>query len=71
MGGFKDLGFAERRNAAANAKKAALEKFRKHAAGPVAAEPPKARTADAAGAVPARGAKAKKRTISQKADTSP
>jgi hypothetical protein len=70
MGGFKDLGFAERRNAAADAKKTTLEKFRKHAAGPVAAEPPKARTADAVGSVPPRRAKAKKRTISQKTDTS-
>src|SRR5580693_2174241 len=69
MGGFKDLGFAERRSAAADAKKVALERFRKHVAAPVAAVPPKARTADAAGSVTAKRAKAKKRSISRKTDT--
>ncbi|MGA8616442.1 MAG: DUF6481 family protein [Xanthobacteraceae bacterium] len=48
MAGFKDLSFAERRNAAADAKKAALEKFRQHAADPVTSERQKARTAGAA-----------------------
>jgi len=48
MAGFKDLSFAERRNAAAEAKKAALEKFRERAADPVAAERHKERTAGAA-----------------------
>jgi hypothetical protein len=48
MGGFKDLGFVERRNAAADAKRAALEKFREHAADPVTSERQKARTVGAA-----------------------
>ena len=47
MAGFKDLDFIERRNAAANARKAALEKFRAHAADPASAERQKVRTADA------------------------
>ena len=48
MGGFKDLNFVDRRNAAADAKKAALEKFRANAADPAFAERQKARTASAA-----------------------
>jgi hypothetical protein len=48
MGGFKDLSFVERRNAAADAKRAALGKFREHAAAPVTSERQKARTAAAA-----------------------
>jgi len=47
MAGFKDLNFIERRNAAANAKKAALEKFRANAADPAAAERQKVRAASA------------------------
>jgi hypothetical protein len=48
MAGFKDLSFIERRNAAANAKKADLEKFRANAADPTSAERRKARAASAA-----------------------
>jgi Family of unknown function (DUF6481) len=70
MGGFKDLSFVERRNAAADAKKAVLKKFREHAAEPVGAEQQKAPATDAAGSRPARRAKDKKRAISRKTDTS-
>jgi hypothetical protein len=48
MAGFRDLSFIERRNAAANAKKADLEKFRANAADPTSAERQKARAASAA-----------------------
>src|ERR1700691_5911272 len=48
MTGFRDLNFIERRNAATNAKKAALERFRAAAADPAFAERQKARTASAA-----------------------
>jgi hypothetical protein len=48
MAGFKDLSFIERRNAAANAKKADLEKFRANAADPSSAERRQARAAGAA-----------------------
>jgi hypothetical protein len=48
MAGFKDLGFVERRQAAADTKRAALERFRANAADPAVAERQKARTADAA-----------------------
>ena len=68
MGGFKDLSFVERRNAAADAKRAALEKFREHAADPVVAERQKARTAGAAGSGLAESAK--EQASSQKVDTS-
>jgi hypothetical protein len=71
MGGFKDLGFAERRNAAADARKAALEKFREHAAGPGAApEPQKAPTADAADSRLTSGPKDKQRASPRKINTS-
>jgi Family of unknown function (DUF6481) len=70
MAGFKDLGFAERRNAAADAKRAALEKFREHAAASVAAERQKARTTGPADSGLARGPKDKKRARSRKIDTS-
>jgi hypothetical protein len=69
MGGFKDLSFVERRNAAAAAKRAVLEKFREHAADPVTAVRQKARTADAVASAPTRGAKVKKRTTFKKTDT--
>jgi hypothetical protein len=48
MGGFKDLSFVERRNAAADAKRAALQKFREHTAGPGTSDRQKARAADRA-----------------------
>jgi hypothetical protein len=70
MGGFKDLSFVERRNAAAAAKRAVLEKFREHAADPVTAVRQKARTADAAASAPTRGAKVKKRATFKKIGTS-
>jgi len=48
MTGFRELNFIERRNAATNAKKAALERFRANAADPTLAERQEARTASAA-----------------------
>ena len=54
MGGSKDPDFVERRNAAANAKKAAVEKFRANAADPAFAERQMARTTSAAGRAVAR-----------------
>jgi hypothetical protein len=48
MIGFRDPNFIERQNAATNAKKAALERFRAAAADPAFAERQKARTASAA-----------------------
>jgi hypothetical protein len=54
MAGFRDLNFIERRNAATNAKKAALERFRANAADPAFAERQKARTASAADRVEAK-----------------
>ena len=48
MAGFKNPGFLERQEAAARAKKAALEKFRAKAADPELAERLTARTASAA-----------------------
>jgi hypothetical protein len=54
MSGSKEPDFIERRNAAANAKKVAVEKFRANAADPGFAERQIARTTSAAGRAVAR-----------------
>lgn len=55
---FKEPDFIERQKAAANAKKAALEKFRANAADPAAAQRQKSRAVDAADRTVARNIRA-------------
>jgi hypothetical protein len=57
LGRSKELDFVERRNAAANAKKAALEKFRANAADPAAAQRQQERSASAAERAAAKAAR--------------